>query len=228
MSVEAEVIPDFRNAKTFSDIQRRFLRSAQTIMRQHILKLGDSEFAPTSLELYLKLHNGRDIWWDSATDRDDIASYEQHRRGTWYVRRKKGQQYWRIDITSGSSNEQIQAGILIRQLDGRGGPSPGPAIALHRIIRGRFDRGRFDDAQIELVRQIHGKRIDGSDGSPLILTKRKEALDVRLSVGKRINIPKSGARNFEGILISAAPLRVSTWRKYSYDTIIEDADLADG
>jgi hypothetical protein len=81
---------------------------------------------------------------------------------------------------------------------------------------------RLDHHESALVRQIHGKRIDGTDGSPLILKKRKETIDVSLAKGKRFNIPKSEARNCEGILISEAALRVSAWRKYSYDTIIDD------
>ena len=222
MSAEDEIIPDFRNAEKFAEIRRRFISSARSIMRGHILALGGNEFVPTSLELYLKLHDRRDVWWDSATDKDDVASYEQCKRGTWYVRQKKGQQYWRIDITAGNADERIQAGVLIRQLDGRGGLNPGPAIALHRIVRGKFEYGQFDDPQMELVRQIHGKRIDGTDGSPLVLKKRKETLDVSLAKGKRFNIPKSHARNCEGISISEAALRVSAWRKYSYDTIIDD------
>jgi hypothetical protein len=222
MSAEDEIIPDFRNVKNFAEIQRRFILSARSIMHGHILALGGNEFVPTSLELYLKLHDRRDVWWDSATDKDDVASYEQCKRGTWYVRQKKGQQYWRIDITAGNADERIQAGILIRQLDGRGGLNPGPAIALHRIVRGKFEDAQFDDEQMELIRQIHGKRIDGTDGSPLILKKRKETVDVSLAKGKRFNVRKSDAQNCEGIVISEAALRVSAWRKYSYDTIIDD------
>lgn len=211
------MIPDFKGVKDFADIQQRFIASAQSIMRDHLLSANGQEFEVTSLELYLKLHDNRDVWWDSSTDKDEVAYVEQCKRGTWYVRQRRGQRYWRVDITAGDLTSNIQAGILIRQLDGLGGRNPGSAVALHRIVRGRFGNDKFRDEHLGFIQQFHGRKIDGSDGSPLTLKPRKSAGDARLGVGKRFGLSKSDAKNFEGISIREAPLRVSVWRRWSDD-----------
>ena len=182
MLVPDEFLPDFSGVKDFADIQRRFISSARAIMLEHKLAFGGKCFDITALELYLKLHKQRNVWWDAATDDDDNAK-EQFKRGTWYVRNKKGPAYWRIDISAGNVDQGIQAGILIRQLDGSGGQSPGPSTALQRIVRGNFGRQSWTEDELGLIGRIHGKRIDGGDGSPLILKRRATALPRELSKG---------------------------------------------
>lgn len=188
-------------------------------MLTHYLELKERKFNITALELYLKLHRQQNIWWDPATD-TGIDAKEQFNRGTWYVRRKKAQRRWRIDITAGNVSECIQAGILIRQLDGLGGPQPGPATALHRIARGEFSCAPLKEEELDLLDKIHGKQIDGSDGSSLVLRRRSSSFTQTLAKGKRFNLPLNVAGS-----IRDAPLRVSIWRKYSTDTVITDSEV---
>jgi hypothetical protein len=206
------IIPDFQRVDGLSDIQDRLIASARTIMLHHELAIDHQRFEITALELYLKLHMTPDIWFDRATDRDDTAK-EQFNRGTWYVRQKKGAAYWRIDISAGNIEQRIQAGILIRQLDMDGGP----ATALHRIIRGVFGRHPWNELELDLISRIHGKRVDGSDGSPLTLRPKCDPISRQLALGPRINLPQSLDRNREGNLIRGALLRVAIWRRYSAD-----------
>ncbi|MDO8876463.1 MAG: hypothetical protein Q8M24_00455 [Pseudolabrys sp.] len=220
-TLDNDVIPSFTAVKSLADIQFQFFRSARNIIQNYALSVRGACLYPTSLELYLKMHNRRDIWFDASTDKGEEAK-EQLNRGTWYIRQKKAPRRWRIDITAGSRIECIQAGILIRQLDGLGGPQPGPATSLHRIVRGIFGDLPWTLDEVEFIRQIHGKRVDGSDGSPLVLVRRKVPLSSTLATGKRINLPKSAATNNEGISIRDAHLRVSIWRKHSADEIIAD------
>ena len=84
-----ELLPDFSGVKNFVDIQRQFIASARAIILEHKLFFEGKCFDITALELYLKLHKQRNVWWDAATDDDDNAE-EQYNRGTWYVRNKKG------------------------------------------------------------------------------------------------------------------------------------------
>jgi len=203
----SKVIPDFRGVLHLEDIQNRFFASAKSIMLQHELMFREERFEITALELYLKLHQNPDIWFDRATDRDENAN-EQFNRATWYVRQKKGPAYWRIDITAGDMGERIQAGLLIRQLDGVGGP----AKALHRIARGKFGRHSWMPDELDLIAQIHGKRIDGSDNCPLRLVRRPTPISKRLSKGRRINLPRNDDQNVHGCSIRAAPLRVAICR----------------
>jgi hypothetical protein len=188
-------------------------------MLKHYLKIKDKDFCITALELYLKLHKRKDIWWDAATDKDEDAK-EQFNRGTWSVRRKKHQRFWRIDITAGIVREDIQAGILIRQLDGLGDKDPGPATALHRIVRGEFSDKPFNQEQLDLLNKLKGKKINGCDGSPL----RHRPASIRqclLAKGKRFGLPPKLDASFHD-----AVLRVSIWRKYSADTVIVDNEAA--
>ncbi|MBX3521210.1 MAG: hypothetical protein KF835_14455 [Xanthobacteraceae bacterium] len=206
------VLPIFRGVKDTVEIEKRFATAAKLLINCFQLRCeGREPFSITSLELYLKLHDKRDIWWDPSTDKGPSAD-EQFNAGTWYVRQKKAQRRWRIDITAGSRAERIQAGILIRQLDGLGGPQPGPAVALHSILRGRFSDEPFDSSHLAMLNQIHGKKIDGTNGSPLILERRKNSLDRSVAKGKRINIPKALGSSTRDAL-----LRVSLWRKHSSD-----------
>src|SRR5687768_14529675 len=157
--IDLNLLPTFEGVKNLADIQARFFPSARAIMLGHDLEIKGKKFSITSLELYLKLHKQKDIWWDAATDKDEDAN-EQFNHGTWYLRRKKAQRRWRIDITVGNASECIQAGILIRQLDGLGGQQPGPATALHRIVRDEFGDIPFEPEQLALLDKIHGKQID--------------------------------------------------------------------
>lgn len=207
------VIPDFQGVTSFEDIQKRFIAAARSIILEHKIFYDGHQFDITALELYLKLHQRRDLWWDPATDE---GAKEQFNRGTWYVRQKKGPAYWRIDITAGNVTQNIQSGILIRQLNYAGGP----ASALHAIVRGGFGRHRWKPEEIALIERIHGKRIDGTDGSPLKLKRRSSPLNVGLGKGKRINLPASNAKNRDEISIRDAALRVSIWRKDSADEMI--------
>lgn len=219
-SINLEALPTFSNITSPSDIENGFYSSARALMLEHCLTINDKCFFLTALELYLKLHKRQNIWWDAATDKDEDAK-EQYNRGTWYVRRKKGQNRWRIDITAGNADEDIQAGILIRQLNGKGGQQPGPATALHQIVRGAFNREKFTQEQLDLLNEIHGKRIDGSDGSPLVLKRLRTPIQQPLAKGKRFNISSKLTDKIRG-----APLRVSIWRKDSSDKPIPDSELA--
>lgn len=201
-------IPDFREVRHLEDIQQRFFASARAIMLQHKLVFRETCFDISALELYLKLHDQKHIWFDSATDSDEISE-EQFNSATWYVRQKKGPAYWRIDITAGDKASHIQAGILVRQLDGAGGP----AMALHRIVRGQFKRNRWTCDERNLIAQIHGKRIDGSDGSSLVIMPRESPLPKTLAVGKRIRLPS----NDDDCSIREAALRVTVWKRFSAD-----------
>lgn len=219
--INLPILPKFSDVKDFADIQARLISSARELMLEYYLEIRNNEFSITALELYLKLHNQKTVWWDASTDRDEDAD-EQFNSGTWYVRRKKGQRYWRIDITAGDISERIQAGILIRQLDGLGGHTPGPATALHRIVRGEFLSKPFDQEQLELLDRIHGRQIDGSDGSPLRLRRRPSPIMQSLAKGTRFNLPPKLDPS-----IRDAALRISFWRKYSADTVIA-VDSAEG
>lgn len=215
-----EVVPDFRGVRHLEDIQRRFFSSAHEIISRHELAIRERSLDITALELYLKLHEQPDIWFDRATDGGE-NSREQLNRATWYVSQRKGPAYWRVDITAGDRTCRIQAGLLIRQVDRMGGP----ATAFQKIVRGQFGRQSWTDEELALVGQIHGKRIDGSDGSPLTLRPRKRALPCILAKGKRINLPPNEDQ-IAGQLIRDAALRVAIWRKYSNDMrIAEDACL---
>lgn len=208
----ADVLPVFSGVRNRVDIEQRFTAAARLLINCFQLRVeGREPFSITSLELYLKLHDQQDVWWDSSTDKDPCAD-EQFNAGTWYVRQKKAQRRWRIDITAGSRAERIQAGILIRQLDGLGGPQPGPAVALHSILRGRFSDEPFSSNHLAVLNQIHGKKIDGTDGSPLVLERREMPLKKSLAKGKRINLPKTLSSSAKDAL-----LRISLWRRYSSD-----------
>jgi hypothetical protein len=212
------VIPDFIGVRHLEDIQQRFFASAHVIMLQHRLAFRETFFDISALELYLKLHDQQDIWFDSATDSDEISE-EQFNSATWYIRQKKGPAYWRIDITAGDKANHVQAGLLVRQLDGVGGP----ATALHRIVRGRFNRNRWTCDERNLITQIHGKRIDGSDGSPLVLKPRKVPLTRTLAKGKRIRLPSNDDRNSDGCSIREAALRIAIWKRFSADCRLDYA-----
>jgi hypothetical protein len=207
-----DTIPDFRRVTGFDDIQQKFLDAANSIIKDHKIVIGERTFDVTSLELYLRFHKLGELWNDPFIDRGSEAE-EQFNAATWYIRQKKGAAYWRIDITAGNKAEVIQAGILIRGVNN----IDGPARALHSFIKGSFSRRHWSSEELQLIKQIHGKRIDGSDGSPLRLEQRSTPLKVDLAKGKRKNLPKKDTKNSEGISIRDAALRVSIWKRYSAD-----------
>lgn len=211
--MDENTIPDFRGVERFEHIQERFIRAARSIMFEHHLQYGSRCFDITALELYLKLHQQPHVWWDAATD-DGEDAREQFCRGSWYANTRKGPAYCRIDITAGCHSSGIQAGLLIRQLNRRGGSGS----ALQAIIRGSFDRHRWNSEEQARLREIHGRRIDGADGSPLTLIRRSAHTQGAVYIGERINIPSQHLdRNYEGILMREAPLRIATWRMKPLD-----------
>ena len=216
--IKENVIADFTGVKDFGDIQKRFFKVARSIMFDHKVTYGQKCFKITSLELYLKLHKQREIWCDPTTDKDAGAE-EQFNQATWYVRQKKGPAFWRIDITAGCKLSGIQAGMLIRQLNRDGGP----AKAIHAIVRGDFGRHSWTQEERERIQEIHGKFIDGSDGSTLKLVKRSTPIEGELWKGVRIGLSKRepDARNCEGILIREAALRIATWKMKPKDEKID-------
>ena len=208
-----DVVPDFNGVTNFADIQSRFIKAARSIMFEHKLVFGSKRFEISSLELYLKLHNQPHIWWDPATDKG-VGAEEQFNRATWYVRQKKGPRYQRIDITAGCRLSGIQAGLLIRALN----RDDGPAKALHAIIRDHFSPHRWNSKEQERIEEIHGKGIDGANGSPLKMLRRKTPLQGSYYTGIRINIPKRHRnKKFEDVLIGTAPLRIATWKMKPLD-----------
>lgn len=145
------IIPDFRGVSSFEEIQDRFVTAAKEIISNYHLEYGASQWRITALELYLRLNRYPSIWLDPSTDQDA----EQLKRETWYIRQKKAPGYWRIDITAGSEDEDIHAGLLIRGISGRDGPS----LALHKMVRGDFLRGKWPENDISRLNEIHGTSI---------------------------------------------------------------------
>ncbi|MDI2073058.1 hypothetical protein [Bradyrhizobium sp. Mp27] len=127
------MIPDFEGADDIQSILERFIPAARTIMLEHRLAYEGQEWSITALELYL--WTGR-AWCDPCTDRKS----GQARHGAWYVNRGPNPNHGRIDIAAGNGRE-IFAGFLIRELDRK----DGSAVALQKIIRGRFGRRNNHD-----------------------------------------------------------------------------------
>lgn len=219
---EAACLPDFKGVKNFDDITKEFYPSACSIMSKWCIindRIPGVQFHITSLELYLQIHNNPNVWNDPAIDEDERAKKEQKNRATWYVRQKKGHRYWRMDITAGDQTNQIQAGLLIRQIDGKGGRNPGPATALCRMVLGSegFREEKWTENEMSLLDQIHGKRIDGSDGSLLRLVRQSTPQPLEFGIGVRINIPIKKLVDSNGEKIKNPHLRVSVRQKYSSD-----------
>jgi hypothetical protein len=189
------MVPDFRNVKDEKDIQARFIASAREIMCGYQLEYGQNAWDVTSLELYLRLDGEPTLWSDLSTDEDN----EQLNRETWYVSKKRGPGFWRIDITAGDREQNIHAGLLIRQINRTSGPS----MALHTIVRGHYDRRKWPDDEVErLNKDIHGASIFAGK---LKLAPRQVRLKSDLWIGPRIGINKKH-------LHWDADLRVATWK----------------
>src|SRR5262245_59625314 len=123
---EAKIIPHFEGVDDLDAILACFVPAAKSIMLEHNVVCGDHEWLVTALELYLWT-GGK--WCDPCTDKKP----GQLKHGTWYVHQGRNPNHGRIDIAAGDKRE-IYAGLLIRELDHR----DGSAIALQKIIRGRF------------------------------------------------------------------------------------------
>lgn len=170
------IIPDFSGVSSFEEIQDRFVTAAKEIIHNYCLEYGASRSRVTSLELYLRLNRSPSIWLDPSTDGDG----EQLKRETWYVRKMKGPRYWRIDITAGSEDDDIHAGLLVRGID----HIDGPALALHKIIRGGFYPNKWPEDDVRRLREIHGTCIYSG---PLKLSAKPEPKHSDLWIGPRVN-----------------------------------------
>ena len=207
-------VPDFSQCTDYKSVLAAFVRSASIIMCEHVLIHRGREFSITSLELYLKISSEHLVWSDPALD----GSPEQSESGTWYVMTRKGSRYWRLDITAGNKAKGIKCGMLVRQLDGNGGIQPGPNTALKRLVSGGAAGSTPQTLMLSGVEEIFGKKIDGSDGSPLILRRRVQRLEVALALGKRFNIPNDKRYiEINGQRLPDPELRLSPWRRYSED-----------
>lgn len=171
------IIPDFRGVSSFEEIQDRFVTAAKEIISNYHLEYGASQWRITAFELYLRLNRRPSIWLDPSTDKDD----EQLKSGSWYVRQKKGPGFWRIDITAGSKDEDIHAGLLVRQINGVKGPS----YALHKMVRGDFLRRKWPEDDIRRLNEIHGTSIYSG---PLRLSKKSSLEPIDFYIGPRINL----------------------------------------
>jgi len=215
-------VPDFSYCADYRSVLETFVRAASTIMLDYVLMHSGREFSITSLELYLKISGKKLSWFDPALD----GSPEQSESGTWYVMTRKGSRYWRLDITAGNRAKSIECGMLVRQLDGNGGIQPGPNTALTRLVSNSV-AGSTPKASMSCgVAEVHGKKIDGSDGSPLFLRRRMRPIEVPIALGKRFNIP-TGKRYIEinGQRLPDPELRLSLWRRYSEDKQVADMNF---
>jgi hypothetical protein len=168
-----DMLPDFTGVKDESDIRERFVNAAREIMCGYRLTYHDRCWDITALELYLQINGENSVWRDETTD----CHAEQLNSGTWYVARQGGPAYWRIDISTGNK-KNIQAGILLAQID----EDAGAAMALHKIVRGFFDRNKWPGDAVSKVADIHGSSIFSG---PLRLQPREEKLKIDLWLGRR-------------------------------------------
>ena len=203
---QRDPLPDFvgalSSASPENEIKRRFALSARDIMEAYYLQYRGRCFSICALELYVRIYDSKISWFDPYSDGAD----EQFNRGTWYVMQGRGPGYQRIDITAGSRADKIQAGLLIRGLDNR----DGPALALQSLIgRPQYSRKRWSDEEAGLICQIHGKRIDGTDGAELKLVQRSVRNTHEFYVAPRIGLrqPKVNASENHSYW-AAAPLRI--------------------
>lgn len=189
------MIPDFCGADDIRSILERFIPSARKIMLEHRLVYGQHEWSITAVELYLWTGNA---WCDPCTDKKP----GQAKFGTWYVNRGRNPNHGRIDIAAGNESG-LFAGLLIRELDQK----DGSAIALQKIIRGRFDKrndyDRWTSEELEKIASIDGT---GVTTGPLKLVAR-ESNSSDIWIGPRIFYTKDS--NKKAYL--QYPLRVATW-----------------
>ncbi len=168
------MLPDFAGIKDESDIRERFTKAACKMMCDYRLTYQDGSWDITALELYLRTSGENSVWSDETTD----CHPEQLNSGTWYVARPKGPGYWRLDISCGNRDRNIYGGILLGQIDGKSGPTS----ALHTIVRGAVDRGKWPDEALRSLDDIHGSPIQSG---PLRIEPRAERLTSSLWIGPR-------------------------------------------
>jgi hypothetical protein len=178
--MELTTIPNFEGVKNFEDIQSRFIESARSIMFDHDLfyeRNGGMIWQITALELYLKLDNHQDIWWDPTTHGAD----EQLNRGTWYIHDNgnRAPGYCGIDITAGCKKSKVYAGLLIRELN----KIDGSAKALQTIIRGDFRRDRWLPDERVRIQKIHGQSVCSSPLRLIPRAKREQGSRAKRETG---------------------------------------------
>ncbi|WOH50683.1 hypothetical protein [Bradyrhizobium sp. sBnM-33] len=197
------VIPNFEDVKTIEDIASRFAMAAKSIMFEHDLRFQSRSWRITALELYLFTES--DVWRDPFTHRGD----EQLSSRTWYVHHdgRRSPNYSGIDITAGSRQQGIYAGLLIRELD----QLDGSARALQTIIRAKFRSTREGNVwtpdEKKILTTIHRSSILSS---PLRLIPRSAARSNEpLWCGPRCGLKPKETDDEKFV---AAPLRLATWR----------------
>ena len=160
----------------------------------------------TALELYLSTDS--DVWRDVYTHNNS----EQKKSGTWYVHDNgsRAPTYSGIDITCGSPEAGIHAGLLIRELEKE------QRWVFQRIVRGNrqpFLRNGNIWSQEEkylITEKIHGSDVD-SEAGILKLVKIENRSD-SLWVGPRIGLPaKRDKKSPHDQSFRGAPLRIATW-----------------
>ena len=189
------MIPHFDGADDIRSILELFIPAARKIMLENRLVFGKHDWSITALELYL--WTGAN-WCDPCTDR----SPGQARYGTWYINCGPNPNHGRIDIAAGNGNG-LFAGLLVRELDRK----DGSAIALQKIIRGRFggrnDHDRWGSKELETIASIDGT--DVTTG-PLKLTPTKP-LGSDVWLGPRVFSTKDPEKK----KYLKYPLRVAVW-----------------
>ena len=204
-------LPDFIGVTSFIDIQKRFFVAAEKILRDYCLARSDQRWPITSLELYL--HTASDVWRDHYTHCHD----EQRNNRTWYVhrppwalRKQEPPKHFcpvkrsGVDITCGSREGGIYAGILIQQTCG----AMGSGTAFVRLLRSRPTFEGWSEGEQALIRNIDGSKIAGDE---LELRRSEVSFTGELSEKPRVGLRKRDGYplcNPEGVSFMDAPLRL--------------------
>ena len=203
-SKQLSFVPDFTGAKSFKEIQERFIASARSIMFSHELRCGEERWRVTALELYLSTDS--DVWRDVYTHKNP----EQRQSGTWYVHDggARAPNYSGVDMTCGSAG--IPAGLLIRELNME------QRWVLQRIVRGNrpsFTRkGNIWSTEEKAIidTSIHGTSVESEAG--VLRLVEAEEINEPLWGGPRIGLSaKTDGKSLEGYSFRLAVLRIATW-----------------
>lgn len=191
---------NFEGVTDFDQIKIRFVEDARSIMLDHDLVRDKYIWQITALELYLNLQN---VWSDLSTH----GSPEQLKSGSWYVHRdgKLARKRLGIDITAGSRNPEIHAGLLIAAING----TDGSGKAVKTILRGDAEdkSWKYSDNDMALLQKhIHGNSIH-ADAPWLRLVRRSVPREGTLWAGPRKNLPASLQEPFKSCC-----LRIATWQ----------------
>jgi hypothetical protein len=190
------VLPSFEGVKSFGDIQKRFITSAKSIILEHELRCGECVWCISELELYL--YTGSDVWQDGTTHQtSDQLTYgrwyaHHYDNGNWVIPRRSG-----LDITVGSEREKTYGGILIRQLEGKGGSGTAFMRIVRETLKSQFSVTKWSSKERGLIELINGSSIFSE---PLNLLKSTMPRKLPLWIGPRIGITGTHEN---------APLRVS-------------------